>query len=137
MHVWRGCGRACESISEKCLQNKGLPSTFILTCSLAWVHTVRLSKTHCFRLSFCHQAWRPSQPPDWLSAPRSFVDPVRRQCARGASRQYERSASSRGEAVRAVRGGSAVGSARKNGEYAEEAGVEEEMQERASAAEQA
>jgi hypothetical protein len=33
--------------------------------------------------------------------------------------------------------GSAVGSARKNGEYAEEAGVEEEMQERASAAEQA
>jgi hypothetical protein len=39
-----------------------------------------MSKTHCFRLFFCHHAWRPSQPPDWLSAPRSFVDPVRRQC---------------------------------------------------------
>jgi hypothetical protein len=53
---------------------------------------VQLSKTHCFRLSFCHHARRPSQPPEWLSAPRSFVDPARRQCVSWAFACWEYSA---------------------------------------------
>jgi len=41
----------------------------------------RLSKTHlCFRLFFCHDARWQTQPPDWLSAPRSLGEPVRLQC---------------------------------------------------------
>ena len=50
-------------------------------------------KTHCFRL-YCPSLIRALfPPPDWLSAPRSFVDPVRRQCVSWALACWEYSAS--------------------------------------------
>ena len=70
-----------------------------------------LPKTHCFRPFFCHDARCPFQPPDWLSAPRSFVDPVRRQCVSWAFACWEYSASIEAMQCAGTRGSSARRSA--------------------------
>ena len=72
------------------------------------VHTAQNALLSAF---FCYDARCAFQPPDWLSAPRPFVDPVRRQCVSWAFACWEYSALMEAMQCAGTRGSSARRSA--------------------------